>query len=158
AREVRERRARVAAQERRTRAHSAEVAGEGERRSDPALAAAAESRRSRILHTSGGRGRAPNPGPGTNALFRGLAFRVTRAPGWPEVQRTYFDWGVFKSSFPEIARAFKLNVKIFCISEAFILVFALALAVLRSLPGPVFFPLRLLAIVYADFFRGVPTI
>jgi polar amino acid transport system permease protein len=32
------------------------------------------------------------------------------------------------------------------------------IAVLRSLPGPVFFPLRALAIVYADFFRGVPTI
>jgi polar amino acid transport system permease protein len=30
--------------------------------------------------------------------------------------------------------------------------------VLRSLPGPVFFPLRALAIAYADFFRGVPTI
>jgi polar amino acid transport system permease protein len=40
----------------------------------------------------------------------------------------------------------------------FILAFALLLAVLRSLPGPVFFPLRALAIVYTDFFRGVPTI
>ena len=29
---------------------------------------------------------------------------------------------------------------------------------LRSLPGPVFFPIRALAIAYADFFRGVPTI
>ena len=29
---------------------------------------------------------------------------------------------------------------------------------LRSLPGPVFFPLRVLAIAYADFFRGIPTI
>ena len=29
---------------------------------------------------------------------------------------------------------------------------------LRSLPGPVFFPLRALAIVYADLFRGIPTI
>ncbi len=35
---------------------------------------------------------------------------------------------------------------------------ALAIAVVRSLPGPVFFPLRMLAIAYADFFRGVPTI
>jgi polar amino acid transport system permease protein len=51
-----------------------------------------------------------------------------------------------------------LNVKIFCISEAFILVLALLLAVIRGLPGPVFFPLRVLAIAYADFFRGVPTI
>jgi polar amino acid transport system permease protein len=59
---------------------------------------------------------------------------------------------------PDIARAFKLNVKIFLIAEAFILVFALLLAVLRSLPGPAFFPIRALAIVYADFFRGVPTI
>ena len=49
-------------------------------------------------------------------------------------------------------------MKIFCIAEAFILVFALLLAVLRSLPGPVFFPMRALAIAYADFFRGVPTI
>jgi polar amino acid transport system permease protein len=49
-------------------------------------------------------------------------------------------------------------VKIFCISEVFILVLALLLAVVRSIPGPVFFPLRALAIVYADFFRGVPTI
>jgi polar amino acid transport system permease protein len=49
-------------------------------------------------------------------------------------------------------------VKIFCISEVFILVLALLLAVVRSMPGPVFFPLRALAIVYADFYRGVPTI
>ena len=44
------------------------------------------------------------------------------------------------------------------IAEAIILFTALALAVLRSLPGPVFFPIRALAIAYADFFRGVPTI
>jgi polar amino acid transport system permease protein len=49
-------------------------------------------------------------------------------------------------------------VKIFCISEVFILVLALLLAVIRSLPGPAFFPARVLAVVYADFFRGVPTI
>ena len=35
---------------------------------------------------------------------------------------------------------------------------ALGVAVLRGLPGPVFFPLRLFAVVYADFFRGIPTI
>ena len=49
-------------------------------------------------------------------------------------------------------------MKIFLIAEAIILVTALGLAVLRSLPGPVFFPVRVLAIVYTDFFRGVPTI
>jgi polar amino acid transport system permease protein len=49
-------------------------------------------------------------------------------------------------------------VKIFLIAEVFILVFGLGIAVLRSLPGPVFFPVRALAIAYADIFRGIPTI
>jgi polar amino acid transport system permease protein len=87
-----------------------------------------------------------------------VAVLVARSPGWDEVKRTFFDWGQFRDSFPEIASAFKLNVKIFCIAEVFILAFALLLAVLRSLPGPAFFPLRALAVAYADFFRGVPTI
>ena len=51
-----------------------------------------------------------------------------------------------------------MNIKIFLIAEVFILVIGLAIAILRSLPGPVFFPVRLLMIVYTDFFRGVPTI
>ena len=51
-----------------------------------------------------------------------------------------------------------LNIKIFLIAEVLILVVALVIAVLRSLPGPVFFPLRALAVVYTDFFRGVPTV
>jgi polar amino acid transport system permease protein len=94
----------------------------------------------------------------TVVFFVLAAVAITHAPGWPEVKRTFFDWAYFKESFPEIASAFRLNCKIFLIAEVFILVFALLLAVLRSLPGPVFFPLRALAIVYADFFRGVPTI
>jgi polar amino acid transport system permease protein len=83
---------------------------------------------------------------------------VTQSPGWSEFKSYFFDWDRYGDSFPEIADAFLLNVKIFAIAEAIILVTALALAVLRGLPGPVFFPIRALAIVYADFFRGVPTI
>jgi polar amino acid transport system permease protein len=49
-------------------------------------------------------------------------------------------------------------VKIFLAAEVFILVFALAIAVMRSLPGPVFFPLRALAVIYVDLFRSIPTI
>jgi polar amino acid transport system permease protein len=94
----------------------------------------------------------------TIAFFTLLAVAITHAPGWPEVRQTFFDWDQFKSSLPEIARAFVLNVKIFLIAEAFILVFALLIAILRSLPGPAALPLRLVGIAYADFFRGVPTI
>jgi polar amino acid transport system permease protein len=51
-----------------------------------------------------------------------------------------------------------VNVKLFCVAEVVILPAALLLAVLRSLPGPVFFPIRALAIVYSDLLRGIPTI
>ena len=87
-----------------------------------------------------------------------LGAAVANSPGWDEVRQTFLSWSEFRSSLPEIAHAFLLNVKIFSIAEVFILIFALLIAVIRSLPGPVFFPLRALAIVYADFFRGVPTI
>ena len=83
---------------------------------------------------------------------------VVRAPGWPDVKQSFLNRDVFDDSFPDIARAFLVNVKIFLIAEVFILVFALFLAILRGLPGPVFFPLRLFATVYADLFRGIPTI
>jgi polar amino acid transport system permease protein len=133
------------------------VASEGDRRAGPPL-----ERRSRILGgwgsgVEGRRGVAVALG--SSVIFVVLVgIVITHSPGWDEVKRTFFDWDVFKDSLPEIADAFKLNVKIFCIAEVFILAFALVLAVVRSLPGPVFFPLRALAIAYADFFRGVPTI
>src|SRR4029077_17337717 len=44
------------------------------------------------------------------------------------------------------------------IAEACILPFALFLAVLRSLPGPVFTPLRGIALFYTGIFRGVPSV
>jgi polar amino acid transport system permease protein len=131
------------------------VASEGDRRARPDVA----DRSSKLLGLGAGGPRGVAIALVSTVVFLGLVVvAVTHAPGWPEVRRTFFDWGEFRASFPEIARAFELNVKIFCIAEVFILAFALLLAVIRSLPGPVFFPLRALAIVYADFFRGVPTI
>jgi polar amino acid transport system permease protein len=74
------------------------------------------------------------------------------------VHRSFFSGHRFAADFPDIASAFLLNVKMFAIAEAVILPLALVLAVLRGLPGPVFFPIRALTIVYVDFFRGIPTI
>jgi polar amino acid transport system permease protein len=133
------------------------VAGEGDRRADLEV-----DRRSRVVNSFGsgddGRRSAAIALLSTAVFFILVAVAITHAPGWPEVRRTFFNWGEFKATFPEIARAFLLNVKIFCIAELLILDFALFLAVLRSLQGPVFFPLRALAVVYTDLFRGIPTI
>jgi len=94
----------------------------------------------------------------TAVVFTALGFAVVHSPGWKEVRGQFFSWHHFRDGFPEIAHAFLLNVKIFCIAEPIILVLALLIAVIRSLPGPAFFPLRVLAIAYADLLRGVPTI
>jgi polar amino acid transport system permease protein len=94
----------------------------------------------------------------TVVVFTALAVLMVTSPGWDAFKAEFLDGALFRSSFPDIARAFALNIKIFCISEVLILVLALGIAVIRSLPGPVFFPLRVLAIVYTDIFRGLPTI
>jgi polar amino acid transport system permease protein len=83
---------------------------------------------------------------------------IVNSPGWGTVKQSFFNGSEARDSFPLVARAFELNVKMFVIAEVLILIFALVIAVLRGLPGPVFFPLRALAIVYTDLFRGVPTI
>ncbi len=133
------------------------MASEGDRRAGPEV----EARRSKVLggwNAGDGRRGVLIALASTVVFFAVIAAVVVNSPGWSEVKATFFDWGEFKSSFHGILVAFKVNVKIFCISEALILVFALILAVVRSLPGPVFFPLRALAIVYTDLFRGIPTI
>ena len=134
------------------------MASEGDRRADSEVA----SRRSRLL--SGLRFEGEGAKGVAIALLSTAVFiavivvAVTQSAGWPEVKRTFFDWGDISSSFPDIARAFKLNVEIFLVCEVFILIFALILAVMRSLQGPVFFPLRALATIYSDLARGIPTI
>jgi polar amino acid transport system permease protein len=116
-------------------------------------------RRSRILGGMSGDARSVTIAlVSTVVFFTVLVLVITNSPGWPEVKTAFFNREVFSEAFPEVLRAFWLNIKIFCVAEVFILVFALVIAVLRSLPGPVFFPIRALAIVYTDFFRGIPTI
>lgn len=83
---------------------------------------------------------------------------VLGSPGWPSFRDRFLDGSAFRDSFPDVLGGFWLNVQMFLIAEALTLAFALVLAVLRSLSGPVFFPLRLVATVYTDFFRGIPTL
>ena len=129
---------------------------QGPRPADPPVAPG--SRRSRILGGDGGTRSLAIATASTIVFFGAIAAIIVTSPGWPEVKKAFFDPQIFAESFPEIAHAFLLNIRIFLIAEAIILVFALLIAVLRSLPGPVFFPVRFLAIAYTDLFRGVPTI
>ncbi len=94
----------------------------------------------------------------TVVVFAVLAAVITSSPGWPQVQAKFFDWDAAVAAWPEIMRAFVLNIKIFLIAEVCILIFALVIALARGTTGPLLLPIRILATVYVDFFRGVPTI
>ncbi len=94
----------------------------------------------------------------TIVFFGVLAMVITGAPGWAEVSRSFLNSKYFADALPDVVRHFWVNVQLFLIAEVLILVLGLVLAVFRSLPGPVFFPVRLLATVYVDLFRAVPGI
>ena len=94
----------------------------------------------------------------TIVFFTALVLVVVNSPGWPAVREQFFDREVLAESFPVILRGLVINIQLFLTAEVLVLVFALLLAVLRSLPGPVFLPIRLLVTAYTDVFRGVPTI
>jgi polar amino acid transport system permease protein len=92
----------------------------------------------------------------TVLVLGGLAIVITSQPNWPQVQRAFFDGQIFAYSLPLVIEAFGTNIALFLLAEVLILVVGLAIAVVRGLPGPVFFPLRLMATIYVDFFRAVP--
>ena len=92
----------------------------------------------------------------TAVFFTAVTLVVVNAAGWENVQRSFFDWENFAESAPGIIARFNVNVRLFLIAEVFILALGLVLAVMRSLPGPVLFPVRLIATVYVDLFRALP--
>jgi polar amino acid transport system permease protein len=94
----------------------------------------------------------------TIVFFAAVAIAVALAPGSRLVGQRFFSWFHLKQAAPEVTEAFLLNIKMFVTAEVFILVLALVIAIIRGIPGPVFFPLRALAVVYTDIFRGIPLI
>jgi polar amino acid transport system permease protein len=71
---------------------------------------------------------------------------------------TFFSPLDFLRAIPQVWAGFKVNLKIMFVAEALVLVLALLLAVVRGLPGRAALPLRGVAILYTDIFRGTPLI
>ncbi len=94
----------------------------------------------------------------TIAFFAIVGTAIALSPGASKVVDAFFSLSGLNDSFSTVIAGFWINVKLMLISETLVLVFALAIAVVRSLPGPVLAPLRLVALVYTDVFRGIPLI
>ena len=85
-----------------------------------------------------------------------LVVGITGAPGWDLVKQDFLNATVARESFVPILEALWVNIQLlfFCAIGALLL--GLAIAVLRTLRGPVFFPVRALALSYTYIFRGMP--
>lgn len=81
---------------------------------------------------------------------------VVTSPGWERVKETFFNWDKAVDSFPAVLAGLWLNIRIMLICAVLIAIFGLTLAVMRTIRGPVAFPLRLFATAYVDLFRGLP--
>jgi hypothetical protein len=94
----------------------------------------------------------------TVVVIGGLAALTLTSSGWPEVRDTFFNADEFRETFPDIAKAFWLDVRVFCIVEVVVLILGLIVALIRTTGAPALFPVRLIATVYTDVFRGIPTV
>lgn len=94
----------------------------------------------------------------TLAVLVMLVVLIPLAPGWEKVQEAFFNWPILVKVFPELIRAFLVDLMIFAWSAPIIALWGLVIALCRDARGPALFPLRLFAILYNDIFRGVPVI
>src|SRR5438034_336000 len=70
----------------------------------------------------------------------------------------FFSPHAFRQVFPDVWNGFQTNIRMMVVAELLVLAFALGIAVVRGLPGRGAWPLRALAVIYTDTFRGTPLI
>lgn len=93
-----------------------------------------------------------------SAIVLSLVIFIPMAPGYEAVKRSFFNWGIFKKTFPTLLEAFLVDIMIFAWSLPLIAIVSLAIALARNTRNPALFPLRVFGAAYTDIFRGVPTI
>ncbi|MCW2783596.1 MAG: Amino acid transporter, permease protein His/Glu/Gln/Arg/opine family [Marmoricola sp.] len=96
---------------------------------------------------------------GITVVVFGTVWAVTvTSPGWTVFKADFLSWHDAKASFPSIIKGFWINVRMFAVAEPTILVLAILIALTRNSVTPWLTPARLVAVVYTDVFRGLPSI
>ncbi|WP_196259234.1 amino acid ABC transporter permease [Pelagibacterium limicola] len=91
-------------------------------------------------------------------VFGLLGWWITSAPQWPRVQLQFFNLDAMIAAFPRVLSGFWISLRIWLTALFCMAIWALVLAVLRSLRAPLFTPFRLLVTIYIDIFRGIPAL
>ncbi|HZR51740.1 MAG TPA: amino acid ABC transporter permease [Streptosporangiaceae bacterium] len=122
------------------------------------------SRRSRLLGDPGSKRAVAVSTTSTIVVIGVLVVLFLLAPGSANVRHTFFNpanmWHSFigdpKHGYYSVGAAIWLNIRMFGVAEAFILILGLVVAVVRQSTSPVMLPLRLVTTIYVDVARGVP--
>jgi polar amino acid transport system permease protein len=85
-------------------------------------------------------------------------FGLVSTPGWNRVVSSFFDLPTAIEAWPRVLDGLWLNLRVLVFAAIGVLIFGMLLAIMRTLRNPVFFPLRVFARSYVDFFRGLPLI
>jgi polar amino acid transport system permease protein len=118
------------------------------------------------LFTGGGRRGVVISSVSTIVVLAVLLLLFLLAPGARTFEHAFFSphnmWQAFignpRKGYYSVGAAIWLNIRMFLVAEALILPIALLTALIRQSTHPAMFPIRLLATIYVDFFRGVPLI
>ncbi|MBG0566243.1 amino acid ABC transporter permease [Actinoplanes aureus] len=94
----------------------------------------------------------------TAAVGTLLTVAVTGAPGWERVKTSFFDFPTARKYLPQILDGLWLNLRLLVVCATLAMALGLLVAVLRTLRGPVAFPVRAIATGYTYSFRGLPLI
>jgi len=92
----------------------------------------------------------------TVVIGTALTIIVTGAPGFKLVKQSFFSPHYMKSAFPHVLSGLWLNLRVLLVAGTFVLILGLLIALARTSHSPVLYPLRLIATIYTDIFRGLP--
>ncbi|CAN2205525.1 HisM ABC-type amino acid transport system, permease component [Candidatus Nanopelagicaceae bacterium] len=85
-----------------------------------------------------------------------LVIVITGAQGYEMVKNSFFNWHYAKQAMPSVFHGLLLNLRVLVIAEFFVLLLGLLIAIARTTTSPVLYPVRLVATIYTDLFRGLP--
>ncbi len=85
-----------------------------------------------------------------------LVLVITGAQGYEMVKNSFFNWHYAKQAMPSVFHGLLLNLRVLVIAEFFVLLLGLLIALARTTTSPVLYPVRLVATIYTDLFRGLP--
>ena len=85
-----------------------------------------------------------------------LVVVISGAQGYEMVKNSFFNLHYAKQAMPSVFHGLLLNLRVLIIAEFFVLLLGLLIAIARTTTSPVLYPVRLVATIYTDLFRGLP--